>query len=94
LKLEIWVAEEYFSILNINQNNGHFPPYDGVTPLKYHKIAKTYKLTLSYMCKYHYTRDTLLSHKQYITLELSHKHNVLHQRYSIITQTPYITLDI
>jgi len=25
LKLEIWVAEEYFSVLCKNQNNGHIP---------------------------------------------------------------------
>jgi len=32
LKLEIWVAEEYFSVLYINQSNGITPPYDGQLP--------------------------------------------------------------
>jgi len=32
LKLEIWVAEEYFSVLYKNQNNGYTPPYYGRSP--------------------------------------------------------------
>jgi len=32
MSLEIWVAEEYFSVIYKNQNNGHIPPYYGKSP--------------------------------------------------------------